>query len=179
MRTKTTWTPKMIAEMVTLVESSKKKKTGINKAAKVFKVSPNAITIKYNRVTKNTSATITAKVKKSKSDKIKVVPTTTFAGKNLFKIEKNTPLAGNRRGHLSKELLALADVAKNLGVDRNESIRIPKSVAKTKAEANNLVLGLKRHAAQSKDFPKDFTVTLRTTTDAEGNYVETRIWRTA
>lgn len=181
MKTKTTWTPKMITEMVTLVEGSKKKQTGINKAAKVFKVTPNAIAVKYNRIkkSKNTSTTIVAKVTKTKNDKVKVIPSTTFAGKNLFKIDRNTPLIGNRRGHLSKELLALADVAKNLGVSQNESIRIPKSIAKTKSDASNLVLGLKRYAAQSKDFPKDFTVTLRTTTDAEGNYVETRIWRTA
>ena len=192
---KTKWTPQMVAEMVTAVESKKSRKAGVVKAAKLFKVTPIAIEVKYSRVKRANPSTVVLEAKplaipkkskggrtkgsKNKPKVLSVLPASTFGGKNLFKIDNNTPLVGNRRGVFSKELLSLAEIAKMLPVDSNKSICIPKSIAKTKSEASNLVLGLKRIADARKDFPKEFTVTTRTVNDAEGNYSHSRIWRVA
>ena len=182
----TKWNPEMITNMVALVESKKSRKAGIAKAAKAFKITPMAVQVKYGRVkraeqTIKVNSPIPVKkstIKKTKSS-IAIMPSSTFAGKNLFKIDSNTPLVGRRVSSLNKELHSLASVAKGLPIDSNKSICIPKTIAKTKGEASNLVLGLKRLAKESKEFSKDFTVTIRTVLDAEGKYSHSRIWRVA
>lgn len=169
---KTKWTKEMIAE------SNKSKQAGIDKATKRFKVTPNAVFVKYGRIKRNEVA-IKPTTNKVEEKTLKVKKNTVLANTNVFKIEQNTPLIRRRSRLTNLNVLALAQVAKQLEVNKDQSICIPKTIAKTSAEASNLVLQLRRMAAEDKAFPKDFAITMRTEKNIEGQYTNTRIWRIA
>ena len=95
---------------------------------------------------------------------------------NPFEIERGVKLSGNRSGTRFINQLLFAKV-KQLPVDKDVSILIPKSVAENASQASNLCLNVRRMIEDDKTFPKNFSITLRTIKDAKGQYVNARIWR--
>jgi hypothetical protein len=98
-------------------------------------------------------------------------------GENPFAIEEGILLTG--RTGASIHLQQLTEVVKKLPIDKNISVLIPITVCPNKKTAGNLVLGVRRLLSEDKKTPKNFTITLKTFTDAKKQYVNSRIWRIA
>lgn len=105
----------------------------------------------------------------------KAAPRKADLGENPFQIEKGITFTGNRGNGLIA--LQLFEKVKELPVDKEVSILIPKSIASKANEASNLVLGVRRLISEDKKMPKDFTIALKTYKDGKGQYVNSRVWR--
>lgn len=105
----------------------------------------------------------------------KAAPRKADLGENPFQIEKGVTFTGNRRSGLIA--LQLFEKVKELPIDKEVSILIPRNVATKATEASNLVLGVRRLISEDKNIAKDFTIALKTYKDAKGQYVNARVWR--
>lgn len=97
-------------------------------------------------------------------------------GDNPFEIQSGVVLTGNRSSS-SLHIQQLLERVRELPVDKEVSILIPKSIAEKASDASNLVLGVRRLIAEDSRFSKNFAITLKTFKDNQGNYVNARIWR--
>jgi len=95
---------------------------------------------------------------------------------NPFEIQSGVVLTANHSSS-SLRIRQLFERVKELPVDKEISILIPKSIAGKASDASNLVLGVRRLIAGDNTFPKNFTITMKTFKDNQGNYVNARIWR--
>lgn len=97
-------------------------------------------------------------------------------GDNPFQIESGVVLTANRSSS-SLHIHHLLERIRELPVSKEVSILIPKNIAEKASDASNLVLGVRRLIAEDASFPKNFTITLKTFKDNQGNYLNARIWR--
>lgn len=105
-----------------------------------------------------------------------VAPMSNYLQDNPFVIEEGITLIGNR-GVNSVSALQLADKVKQLPIDKNVSVVIPKTVAETSNAVTNLVLKVRRILKEDSSVAKNFAITMRIFKDASGNHVNARIWR--
>jgi len=71
----------------------------------------------------------------------------------------------------------LVEQVKKLPIDKNVSVVIPKTVAESANAATNLVLKTRRMLQEDPKVSKDFAITIRIFKDANGNFVNSRVWR--
>jgi hypothetical protein len=105
-----------------------------------------------------------------------VAPMAHYHADNPFVIEEGVSLIGNR-GTNNVTAIQLLDKIKQLPVDKNVSVVVPKSVAESPNQVTNLLLKVKRMLKEDSNVSKTFAVTMRTFKDANGNYINGRIWR--
>lgn len=105
-----------------------------------------------------------------------VTPMAHYLENNPFVIEEGVSLVGNRGGN-NTTAIQLLDKVKQLPVDKNVSVVIPKSVAENVNQVTNLLLKVRRMLQEDSAVAKDFAVTMRTFKDNAGGYINARIWR--
>lgn len=105
-----------------------------------------------------------------------VSPMVNYLENNPFVIEEGVSLIGNRSGN-NVIAIQLTDKVKQLPVDKNVSVVIPKTVAETPNAITNLVLKVRRMLKEDSNVSKSFSITMRTFRDANGNYINARVWR--
>lgn len=108
---------------------------------------------------------------------IKKTNTATNLETNPFEIKTNINLTGSRTGANTRYIPLLEEqVLKLKAGDKTSSIHIPVTLFPTKAEASNLILGLRRKLKEKKATENIYLVS-RTLYDAKNNYIGVRIWR--
>ena len=105
-----------------------------------------------------------------------VAPMSNYLQDNPFVIEEGITLIGNR-GSNNTSAIQLLDKVKQLPVDKNVSVVIPKTVADRPGAVTNLVLKVRRMLKEDSSVAKTFAITMRVFKDASGNHVNARIWR--